>query len=367
VLESRDVFTATLSGVPTIAVNPANQNGAAGSTPNSSSPFIVDDSADSGNAVYTITASTVQINDDAPISYAGSQSLLVKGGSGTDVFNVEATAAATPVTLAPGSGSNTVNVTPTSRDLGNLGSFLTVQGGAGTTLLNVDDQADPSAGNLYTVTRSSIGSLFAVPIVFSGIQGVTLNGEGSPASFNVISSGPGTPVILNAGSGNATFTVGGRDNTFDPIQGPVTVNGGNTDTLTLLDQGETAGQSYTLSPTSLARPGVGPINFFDPLHAAVLDAGSGNDTLTVTEPTALPVNPGGGSGIIPTIAFVPTQRPSPSTAAPAPTRSSGPPRPTPGSSPAPTAASSPTASSSAAPSSATSSSAAPSPSTPPRT
>jgi len=260
------------------------------------SPFTIDDSANTSGATYTITATTVQLNGLAPISYAGSQGLLVKGGSGKDIYNVEATTDTAPVTLAAGTGFNTVNVSPTSMDLGNLESFLTVQGGSGMTLLNVDDQADPFASTNYTVTRSSIGSLLANPILFSGLQGVTLNGESSSATYNVLSTGPGTPVLINGGAGNETFNVGSRASSLAPIQGPVTVNGGvGTDTLNLFDQGNTAGQAYTLTPTSLVRAGVGPINF-GTLHAVVIDAGSGNDTLAVagSAPTTPVIFNGGG-------------------------------------------------------------------------
>ena len=67
----------------------------------------IDDSAESDPAVYTITASTVQVNGAAAISYAGFQSLAINGGAGDDTFNITA-GLAIPLFVNGGGGSNTL-------------------------------------------------------------------------------------------------------------------------------------------------------------------------------------------------------------------------------------------------------------------
>ncbi|HEV3385393.1 MAG TPA: hypothetical protein VG097_11310, partial [Gemmata sp.] len=259
-------------------------------------PLTFDDSANSADAIYTITASTVQLDNSTPVSYASSVGLVLKGGSGTDTFNVEATSDVSPVTLITGGGSSTVNVTPTSQDLANLAGFLAIQGNGGTTILNVDDQSDPAA-NVYTITASCITTFSAAPIVFAGIQGLTIKGESMPATYDVVSTGAGTPIALTGGNGNDTFNVGSKTNTLDPIQGAITISGGgDSDALNILDQGQTAAESYTLTPTSLTRAGIGPIDF-GTLHAVAIDAAAGNAALTISgsAPTT-PVTFNGGKG-----------------------------------------------------------------------
>src|SRR5207302_7339839 len=71
---------------------------------------ILDDSVSSAATTYTITASTVQINNQFSFSYTGADSLTIKGSSGTDTFNLQGLSAAIPVTIDPGAGTTAVNV-----------------------------------------------------------------------------------------------------------------------------------------------------------------------------------------------------------------------------------------------------------------
>ena len=77
----------------------------------------LDDSGDTANATYTITAPTVQVSGSATITYAGATSLTVLGGSATDTFKVQGTAAATPVTLNTSAGSNANTVAGLSQSV----------------------------------------------------------------------------------------------------------------------------------------------------------------------------------------------------------------------------------------------------------
>src|SRR5262249_16798292 len=137
-----------------------------------SGPLTIDDSGDSANAIYTITSTTVQINNQTPIPYTGATNLTVMGGSGNNTFNVVGTSASTPVTLVtdaglpPGflqapqsTGFSVVNVTPTSQSLSNLAGALTVQGNSATQLI-VNDQSDRFPVGIYSINSTGISSVF---------------------------------------------------------------------------------------------------------------------------------------------------------------------------------------------------------------
>ena len=167
----------------------------------------------------------MQINNSAPITYSGAASLIVKGGSGTNTFNVVSTSAATPVTLNTGAGIDQVNVLSTRGRLdinnpggedtvtvGNTRAGLTIGGdslgnvegdvyvsGQGRTYLYVDDSQDAVARNATISYDGTYGTL-----------------EGSAAS-GLIRWVPSTPsfssgvidVDVYAGFGANTFTVKG--------------------------------------------------------------------------------------------------------------------------------------------------------------
>jgi hypothetical protein len=118
-------------------------------------PLTIDDSSDSGNATSTITASTVQVNNLPPIPYTGAQSLTIKGGSGTDTFNVLGLSSATPVTIDAGSGTNTVKLGAASHSLDGIAGGLAVNGNGSTTLL-LDDEATRNAKDSTLVVHGVV-------------------------------------------------------------------------------------------------------------------------------------------------------------------------------------------------------------------
>jgi hypothetical protein len=111
----------------------------------------LDDSHDSANTTYTVTDSTVQAGGSAPISYIGIRSVTIDGGSGTDTFNVQGTAAGIPVTLNTGAGTNSVNVGDSRNTIEEFLGNLTVIGGGGSNTLNLNDQGelDPATQGQY--------------------------------------------------------------------------------------------------------------------------------------------------------------------------------------------------------------------------
>jgi hypothetical protein len=254
----------------------------------------VDDTAGSAATTYLVTSSTVQINNLPPITYTGARSLTVMGGGGTDTFNVESTAAATPVTLAAGAGSNTFNLSPTAHDLSTLGGAVAILGGSGFGALSLYDQANvfPGSPPVYTITANTVGRPGVAALTYNGVKAVNLNtgSAAAPANpwgfINVSSTAAGTATTVNAGSGYIV-QVGGGPNRLDGVLGPVTVNGLGYDALNIVDNNGTTGYVYTLSYDALsgrsrvARAGYAAIDFASISYAAQITAGSGDDTFNI--------------------------------------------------------------------------------------
>src|SRR5262249_51748863 len=80
--------------------------GVAGGSAGGAASLTLDDSSAARNAGFLVTNHAVRFNNQLPITYAGTQSLTVKGGRGASTFDVWSTTAATPVFLDAGPGSN---------------------------------------------------------------------------------------------------------------------------------------------------------------------------------------------------------------------------------------------------------------------
>ncbi len=279
----------------------------------------IDDSGDPNPVTYTITPTTVQINNQPPIPYPAAASLILKGGSGLDAYNVQGISPATPVTVVTGRNTNFVNVTPTSHNLNDLARGLTVQGG-GQTLLTVYDQNNqngathlPAKTVAYGITSSTITySTGAFPISYSGLSGITLYGADGRFSttYQVSSTAAGTQVSLYGGSHNQFgngFLITGDANALGPLQAPVFVDGAGRGSVEVRDTGGKAGRSYTLAYDpfgfdTLTATGIAPVTFHG-LTGVTVNAGPGNDSLTLSEPPGAQITPatfngGGGSNTL---------------------------------------------------------------------
>jgi hypothetical protein len=139
-----------------------------------------------------ITISTqgneVQIQDNGqtdlfPISTISS--IIVNTRATGDTVDVQSTPAGMPLTINLGS-NDTVNLTPTSQNLGDLGGNVTINGQAGPVTLVVNDQGS-SLGQTYTLTGATLTRVGATSVQ------ITYQNVGK--------------LVLNAGTGGNTITV----------------------------------------------------------------------------------------------------------------------------------------------------------------
>jgi hypothetical protein len=197
---------------------------------------------------------------------------LNAGNNGPNIVNVES--ASLPTTINGGAATSQINVAPTSENLDNVGTFLTISGGAET--VNVYDQANPHGPSAYAVadgiTRTATGSN---PVGFSAfnVQGLTLF-TGKAANQVAVSSLPvamsSLPVstTINSGGADAITVTAYAAPTTNVLQGIVressqlTVNG-NGGTLAIEqgggslqnDQLDTFGDNFTVTDQAVTRVG----------------------------------------------------------------------------------------------------------------
>jgi hypothetical protein len=149
------------------------------------------------------------------------------------------------------------------------GNSQTVTDGAGDLIVN-GDQLGANYNDTISVDQNSEGGVlvnlngqfFSFP---SGeINQITLNPGGGNDTINILNTSSGVPVTINEAGGNDSVYISPSDQFLDHIQGNVTVNGGwGYDSLTIDDQNEDNSflESYTLTPSSFARPGSALISY----------------------------------------------------------------------------------------------------------
>ncbi len=273
------------------------------------------DNNNSTGRTYTMTASTVTRGGSAVITYAFNSdinsvdSVIVNGGSGANIFEVQDTNQHVATTINDGSSADVVNVRKTSFTLlttaaltvngsfvdflnsdvvnvGNAGSFQNIQGSVAitdgrfaTTRLNVDDSADTVGRDAFVQingnSTGTIGNLTGLNAVITfpqfSLAALTIKGGGGANTFTVHNTGTGFPTMINTGNGNDTVNVwattgdltvnlgSGRDmvklnstvHTLNTI-GTVTVNDPTgTSTVTADDSGFSGSETYVVTSSTL--------------------------------------------------------------------------------------------------------------------
>ncbi len=218
------------SGTTTVNVTPNSQGPAPALTINGGIGIVnvvVNDQADSGNRTYAVTSSSLTITDtgtgatlDTINLGAGLQSLTINAGSGVNTLNVQSTPAAT-TTINTGSGSDVVNAgsraPQTGGVLSGMAGTLSVNGGTGTAVFNVDDSGDPNPATLNVTSTTLTGATLPGGIInYSTLIAVNVDlPSGGGNTLNVLSASSTTPVdvignvnlaSLNLAGGSLTVT-----------------------------------------------------------------------------------------------------------------------------------------------------------------
>ena len=171
-------------------------------------------------------------------------SITIHGLQGDDVIRVAATAAGIPMTIDAGDGNNDV-IDIGLGTLNGLQAPLTVSGGGGSNVLNIDDSASPAppAGRYtYLVSAKSVQRLWAAGITYYGMGQVLLKGSDTTSNYIITGAAADAPVSITAGAGDDVFAFLAAARLAGRIDG-----GGGSNTLDY--------SNYGSGVTSTCRPG----------------------------------------------------------------------------------------------------------------
>jgi hypothetical protein len=167
-----------------------------------------------------------------PVFYRDMGSATIDAGSPANTFDVQAVGDS-PATINAGGGTTAIGV----GDAGNgfvlsVGSQLTVRGGSSRPALTLNDQGD-TAKTTYTLNAAGLSLPGSAPVVWDGVQSLTLNGGRANDSFKVLGAGDVTPTTIHGGPGDDTFDL----EVSRPTQvAPLLIDGGpGNDALDLVD------------------------------------------------------------------------------------------------------------------------------------
>jgi Ca2+-binding RTX toxin-like protein len=282
----------SVSGTDAVSICPSSQfldniQGTVNVLGDGSDSLSVFDQSDPYSDTYTLTASTLTRTASALIGYGGMSRVSLYGGYGTDTYNITSTLAVTPMTLHAGTGNDTVNVGNATTPLDAMKGALTLDGMAGSDVLNVNDQATP-AGHLYTLNGNTLTRDGAAPINFSAFETVNLTTSAYNDGFVIQAMPAGVTMGVNLGAG------------YNSVYGPNTSN-------TWVINGYAAGAgkavlngAATLNGVSALKGGTAPDRFvFMPggFIPSVINGGGGGDTLDYSQyNTGVSVNLGAYGG-----------------------------------------------------------------------
>ena len=123
---------------------------------------------------YTLGVNKLQRTGMADIRFDGLDQLALYGGTGKDIFNVESTLAATPVSIVANGGDDTFNVSPIAHNLGNIAGSVDLAALGGADTLNLYDQATSTAAAGYIISAASVSRPGMAPVTFASIENVSI-------------------------------------------------------------------------------------------------------------------------------------------------------------------------------------------------
>jgi hypothetical protein len=271
-------------------------------------------------------------------------STTLNAGTGTNTINVQATNGALTLTTGYAFPNSTVNIGSTAPAVGgtlaNIRGPVSLVGGFGFSLLNVDDSGDLAA-RTATLTATAISGLSPAPINFNPhTNGMTIRGGHGGNTFHVgatnvatsLFSGTGNDTVYDQAGPFGNFVVDGQAGTDTVVLGrtssspggtlanlgaPTYVsNSAGTTHLIVDDSGDSTSGIVTVAASSIlgfgtagiaVGPGVTALDVYGGSGgntfnvsgtisgSTSINCGSGNDTLTL-QATGGPLTVNGGTG-----------------------------------------------------------------------
>jgi hypothetical protein len=239
--------------------------------------LIFNDQANAAPTTYTITP-TIVSRPGWTFTYAGVTSLTFNGGSGNDVYNILGTVLTTVTTVNTGAGVNVVAIGGPVNGLFDVLGPLFVNGVGSPAALVFNDQVNPF-NTTYTITPTIVSRPGWV-FTYSGVNSLVFNGGFGNDVYNILGTALITVTTVNTGAGVNVVAIGGPVNGLFDILGPLFVNGvGSPAALVFNDQVNPFNTTYTVTPTTVSRPGW--TFTYSGVNSLVFNGGSGNDVYNI--------------------------------------------------------------------------------------
>ena len=292
-----DTYTVDLkgSGSGTTTINDSSGNDSA--TVNGTS------SAD------TIVITTTQVTRGSEtVNYTSTETLVVNGNDGIDIFQVTDTSITTTINGNAGNDQFTVSDNHSTLTLnGNAGNDqFTINDSNSTLIVNGDANDDQFTvnGNSFALTLNGNDDSDTMTVNATRAA-LTMNGGDGDDTFNVRSIG--AVATINAGSGSDTINVGSGSSNVNEIAALLTVNGNEpssgSDIINVDDTGDTSGNPGNpgnLTSTQLYGLGMASGITYGTIETLNISLGSGEDTFTIqsTHSGSTTVSTGAGADTI---------------------------------------------------------------------
>ncbi len=241
---------------------------------------------DAGTAVDNIdlevdgTAMSFEVNGtDEVIEGAQFTVINVNGNGGNDDIDVDELLSGKTVSVNGGDGNDNISVAQELGDIDtNLLSNVTLNGGAGTDTVVLNDFGDGVGSDIYTISEANIIKGATRTVAYSSIDRLTITGSPSASTYTISSTWSTTDYVLTGGAGSDDF-IFGTGLGFTTTDANVTVNGGGgVDSITVDDSSESLSRNYSGGSTSLSRSSsTGFINWSS-IEDITLNAGTAGDT-----------------------------------------------------------------------------------------
>ncbi len=259
--------------------------------------LILDDVNETVARTFVFTNNRVTRAGVQLVDYGTIESLTLNAGQAADIFNIQTTAATTPLVINGRNGNDSYNV-GLNNNMNGVLSTLTLFGQSGVDSFRLNDQAAATA-NDYTVFDNRIERSNG-PAIFYDIGSITLQAPNTPTTIRVeTTDATGTYELIGNG-GVDTFLVTPTTQLFSQLfpensSGNVLFRGGaGSDSLLVHDQARVGGSTYTGFGTGIfvGASTANPQVRWDTTESVVFNAGTGNDIFNVE---------GGGGATLPTV------------------------------------------------------------------
>jgi hypothetical protein len=222
-----------------VSVNGTGVNGLNIVDSNGTTGYVYTLSYDAASGRSTVARAGRPTIDFAHISGPAVQ---VLAGLGDDTFNIEGSDPNTNVLeIWGGGGNNSFNLSPTAHNLAGVRGAIAIEGTGpsatgGSAVLTINDQAD-TLDRGWRLTHGGVALPTVVGIGYDAVNQVIVNAGSGNNSFSVEGLTATIPVTLNAGSGTTAVNVGAPGNTLDPLAGSLIVHGAGVTNVTFNNQG----------------------------------------------------------------------------------------------------------------------------------